>query len=104
MTEQTNATPVWTTIRIGLSKGQDHRTLSLFRMDLRGAVPRTEALHRAITHINADRNLQREYLLNCINLGNYLIYDTNEGEPAIDISAHNPPSTPVATATIATTQ
>ena len=40
------------------------------------------------------------HLLNCINLGNYLIYDTNEGEPAIDISAHNPPSTPVATATI----
>jgi len=69
----TTATAIWTTVRVALSKRQDGATTSLFRIEFRGALTPEDALQRACKHITNDRSLDRDYLLNCVSLGNYVV-------------------------------
>lgn len=67
----TQATAIWTTVRVALSKRPDGATSSLFRIEFRGALTPEDALLRTCKHITNDRSLSRDYLLNCVSLGNY---------------------------------
>jgi hypothetical protein len=66
---------VWTTLHIALHKQPDGTERSLSRFGLKGAVSEAELIERAITHIKADRDTasNRNYLLNCIDCGNYRV-------------------------------
>lgn len=68
---QATAPAIWTTVRVALSKRPDGATSSLFRIEFRGALTPEDALLRACKHITNDRSLSRDYLLNCVSLGNY---------------------------------
>lgn len=69
----------WTTVRIALWHRPNGDIASHTRIDLAGAVPDDEALAKArmlVTHDRAPAD-QRDYLLNCIDIGNYAIERTN---------------------------
>lgn len=62
-----------TIVRIALWSRPDGRTAQHTRIHLRGHLTPTEALTRAYTHVHNDRSVDRDYLLNCLDIGNFSI-------------------------------
>jgi hypothetical protein len=65
----------WTTLRIALQR-HDGGTRALSRIDFKGNIPESEALDRARHTIKLDRSLDKGYLLNCLDIGNYELTTT----------------------------
>lgn len=62
-----------TTVRIALFNRPNGRTTQHTRISLQGEFNDAEALKRAYTIVQADRNIHRDYLLNCLDIGNFSI-------------------------------
>lgn len=60
----------WTTLRIALQR-HDGGTRALSRIDFKGTVTEEDALTRARHILKLDRSLDKGYLLNCLDIGNY---------------------------------
>lgn len=60
----------WTTLRIALQH-HDGKTRALSRIDFKGNVTEEDALTRARHILRLDRSLDKGYLLNCLEIGNY---------------------------------
>ena len=61
----------WTTLRIALQRADNGTTRALSRIDFKGNITEAEALDRARHIISLDRSLDKGYLLNCLEIGNY---------------------------------
>lgn len=77
-------TATWTTLRIALQRTDNGNTRALSRIDFKGTVTEAEALTRARHILHLDRSLDKGYLLNCLEIGNYELVTTtpNTTEPA----------------------
>ena len=66
-------TTTWTTLRIALqaNPAKPGTTRALSRSDFKGTITETEALDRARHILRLDRSLDKGYLLNCLDIGNY---------------------------------
>jgi len=61
----------WTTLRIALQRRPDGTTRAMSHIDFKGTVPESEAIDRARHILRTDRSLDKGYLLNCLDIGNY---------------------------------
>ncbi len=72
-------TPTWTTLRIALQRADNGKTRALSRIDFKGNIDEAEAVRRARDILSLDRSLDKGYLLNCLEIGNYeLVTATTE--------------------------
>lgn len=68
----------WTTLHIAPFTQPDGTTRALSRIDFKSTVPEAQAVDRAKHIIRTDRSLDRGYLLNCLDIGNYVYGDLTD--------------------------
>lgn len=68
---QTPAQITWTTLRIALFTQPDGTIRAKSRIDFKGNITEAEAITRARHILRTDRSIDRGYLLNCLEIGNY---------------------------------
>ena len=64
-------------VRIALFELPNGRPTQHTRILMQGELTHDDALKRAYTIVHSDRSISREYLLNCLDIGNFSISSTS---------------------------
>ena len=89
---------MWTTLHIAPFTQPDGTIRALSRIDFKATVTEAQAVDRAKHIIRTDRSLDKGYLLNCLEIGNYVygdLTDTPRTPRATDTTPIQPEPAPV---------
>ena len=63
----------WTTLHIALFTQPDGTTRARSHIDFKGNITEEDAITRARHILRLDRSIDKGYLLNCLDIGNYTL-------------------------------